>query len=104
MSGSMTSRTTRSGRISLAATMAEDLFRAGRLVSVSINEEAPLPVRRMHDLELFLDRLALAKPEAPTYQSPAGALSVRRANVMTLAPDGARGVIAYVDGEKAASA
>ncbi len=89
---------------SLAATMAEDLFRAGRLVSVSINDEAPLPVRRMHDLERFLDRLALVKPEAPAYQSSRGAVSVRRANVLTFAPDGARGVIAYVDGEKAASA
>jgi uncharacterized protein (DUF58 family) len=89
---------------SLAATMAEDLFRAGRLASVAFNNEAPLPVRRMHDLERFLDRLALVKPEAPSYQSPAGAPSVRRANVLTFAPDGARGVLAYVDGEKAASA
>jgi uncharacterized protein (DUF58 family) len=89
---------------SLVATMAEDLFRAGRLVSVAIDDEAPLPVRRMHDLERFLDRLALVKPAAQSYQSPTGAPSVRRANVLTFAPDGARGVLAYVDGEKAASA
>src|SRR5690606_31963430 len=34
----------------LAATMAEDLFRAGRLISVAFDDEAPMPVRRMHDL------------------------------------------------------
>jgi len=89
---------------SMAATIAEDLFRAGRLVSVAIDDEAPLPVRRMHDLERFLDRLALVKPAAQSYQSPMGAPSVRRANVLTFAPDGPRGVLAYVDGEKAASA
>jgi uncharacterized protein (DUF58 family) len=89
---------------SLVATMAEDLFRAGRLVSVAINDEAPLPVRRAHDLEHFLDRLAVVKPAAQTYQSPEAAPSARRANVLTFAPDGARGVLAYVDGEKAASA
>ena len=65
--------------------MAEDLFRAGRLVSVAIDDEAPLPVRRMHDLERFLDRLALVKPAAQSYQSPMGAPSVRRANVLSWA-------------------
>jgi uncharacterized protein (DUF58 family) len=89
---------------SLAATMAEDLFRGGRLVSVAVDDEAPLPVRRAHDLECFLDRVALVKPTVQSFQSPAAAPSVRRANVLTFAPDGARGVLAYVDGEKAASA
>lgn len=89
---------------SVAATMAEDLFRAGRLTSVAIDDEAPLPVRRMHDLERFLDRLALVKPSVQSYQPSPGAPSVRRANVLTFAPDGARGVAAYVDGEKAATA
>lgn len=89
---------------SVAATMAEDLFRAGRLTSVSIDDEAPLPVRRMHDLERFLDRLAVVKPSVQPCQPSSGAPSVRRANVLTFAPDGARGVAAYVDGEKAATA
>ena len=89
---------------SLAATMAEDLFRAGQLVSVAIEDEAPAPVRRAHDLERFLDRVALAEPASQAFHLPAGGRSVRRANVLTFAPDGARGVIAYVDGEKAASA
>jgi uncharacterized protein (DUF58 family) len=89
---------------SLVATMAEDLFRAGRLTSVAIDGEAPIPVRRMHDLERFLDRLALATPTVQTYESSDATVSVRRANVLTFTPDGARGVIAYVDGEKAATA
>jgi len=89
---------------SLSATMAEDLFRAGRLTAVAIDGEAPTPVRRMHDLERFLDRLALVEPQAQKYEISDATSSVRRANVLTFAPDGARGVIAYVDGEKAATA
>ncbi len=86
--------------ISFVATLAEDLFRAGRLGSVAINGDAPAPVRRVHDLELWLDRLAVARPIA----APAGGeLQAARQNVMTFAPDGGRGVAAYVDGQKAAS-
>jgi len=86
--------------IRFAATLAEDLFRAGRLVGVAIDAEAPMPVRRVHDLELWLDKLALARPaEAPA----GGQVPVARQNVMTFAPDGGRGVTAYVDGQKAAS-
>ena len=48
--------------IRLAATLSEDFFRAGCLASVAIDDEAPLPVRRVHDLELWLDRLAVAQP------------------------------------------
>jgi uncharacterized protein (DUF58 family) len=88
----------------LAATLAEDLFRAGRLTSVAIDDEAPLPVRRMHDLERFLDRLALIKPVARHNRAAETAAVVHRANVMTFAPDGARGVVAYIDGEKTATA
>lgn len=89
---------------SLAATMAEDLFRAGRLSSFAVNEEAPMPVRRMQDLERFMDRLSLIKTVAVNHQPTVGAVPVRRSNVLTFAPDGTRGVIAYVDGEKAATA
>jgi uncharacterized protein (DUF58 family) len=89
---------------SLAATMAEDYFRAGRLSSVAFDDEAPAPVRRMQDLERFLDRVALVKPTDVSYQTAAAYPTARRSNVLTFSPDGARGVIAYVDGEKAATA
>ena len=93
---------------SFAATLAEDLFTAGRLSAVAINDELFAPVRRVADLETFLDRLALVNVGSEDGMgsgviSQAGRKS-RRNNVLTFAPDGARGVAAYVDGEKAASA
>ena len=101
-----------------AATLAEDLFRTGRLGWVAINDEAPVPVRRVTDLESFLDRVALVQPVGDglaearragtrgggTPPTTNGVLKLRRKNVLTFAPEGARGVAAYVDGEKAASA
>ena len=88
--------------VSFCATLAEDLFRAGRLMSVALNDELAVPVRRATDLEAFLDQLAVVRPLNST--SAAGARPVERQNLMTFAPDGARGVAAYVDGNKAASA
>lgn len=86
--------------IGFAATLAEDLFRAGRLLSVAIDAEAPRAIRRVHDLELLLDELAVAQP-APV--ATGGDWHAGRHNVMTFSPDGARGVAAYVDGQLAAS-
>lgn len=93
--------------VSFAATLAEDLFRAGRLLGTAINAEPPLPVRRVHDLELFLDKLAVLQPietGEKRGEGVAGPEPVAKQNVMTFVPDGARGVAAYVDGAKAASA
>jgi uncharacterized protein (DUF58 family) len=104
--------------VSFAATLAEDLFRAGRLLGVAIDGEAPRPVRRGQDLEWFLDRLAVVRPTEEKGKrdggvaSPAGIFPVEispagiggRKTVLTFAPDGARGVAAYVDGAKTASA
>jgi uncharacterized protein (DUF58 family) len=87
--------------ISFAATLAEDLFRSGRLVSVAIDAELPMPVRRVHDLELWLDRLAVARPREGV--GGGGDPLTTRQSVMTFVPDGARGVAAYVDGQLAAS-
>ncbi|MGC4071773.1 MAG: DUF58 domain-containing protein [Nibricoccus sp.] len=102
-----------------AATLAEDLFRAGRLLLVALNDEPPVPVRRVTDLEAFLDALALVEPVADngpkasrmtgvrdgeTRSAAGGEMKLKRKNVLTFAPEGARGVAAYVDGEKAASA
>ena len=95
--------------ISFAATLAEDLFRAGRLIGVALDAEPPMAVRRVHDLELWLDKLALARPvdaASPRSADPGQARSewlVAKQNVMTFAPDGTRGVAAYVDGQQVAS-
>jgi len=87
--------------ISFTAALAEDLFRGGRLLTVAIDDAAPVPTRRVHDLELLLDKLATARPlrDAPG----SGDYHAMKQNVMTFAPDGARGVTALVDGQKAAS-
>jgi uncharacterized protein (DUF58 family) len=88
--------------VRFVASLAEDLFRAGRLHSVAIDAEAPRNVRRVHDLELLLDRLAVAQPNPEI--GPADAPPAGKQNLMTFAPDGARGVVALVDGQAAASA
>lgn len=88
--------------VRFVATLAEDLFRTGRLVAVAIDAEPPLPVRRVRDLELWLDRLAVAEPAATVAEAREG-LTVRH-DLMTFAPDGARGVAAFVGGKKTASA
>jgi uncharacterized protein (DUF58 family) len=104
--------------VSFCATLAEDLFRAGRLTSVALDHEPPASVRRVADLEAFLDKLAMVRPQnvggaapapregesPPPGEGTAPTLRITKQNVMTFAPDGARGVAAYVDGKKAASA
>jgi uncharacterized protein (DUF58 family) len=87
--------------IRFAATLAEDLFRVGRLFGVAIDGEPLLPVRRVHDLELLLDKLAVLRPLEAA--SASGEWLAAKQNVMTFAPDGVRGVAAYVDGQRAAS-
>jgi uncharacterized protein (DUF58 family) len=89
--------------VSLAATLAQDLFRAGRLVSVAIDGQPPVPTKRVADLESFLDRLAEVTPSP----APAGArraLSPGRASTMTFEPDGPRGVAALINGTRTAAA
>jgi hypothetical protein len=97
--------------VSFCASLAEDLFRAGRLTGVAIDAEAPRPVRRVHDVEAFLDRLATVRcaEDVGRAKDPDGRTAEERSqgrgrkNVMTFVPDGARGVVAMVDGERAAS-
>ncbi len=87
---------------SLAGTMAEDLFTAGRLRGVSVNGGPLFDTRGLRDVEAFLDELALLQPgaERETGSREQGG----NKNVITFAPEGARGVAAYVDGHKTASA
>jgi uncharacterized protein (DUF58 family) len=99
--------------VSFCATLAEDLFRTGRLTGVALDAEPPAPVRRLRDLENFLDQLAVVEPRAVAAEAgsdsrhpfaAATPTEVARWNVLTFAPDGARGVAAYVNGNQAASA
>ena len=97
---------------SLAGVMAEDLFAAGRLRGVSLNGGPLLETRGLRDVETFLDDLAVLQPEGgkdspdrPSGPRGEGAPPPSRGdNLITFAPEGARGVAAYVDGHKTASA
>ncbi len=87
---------------SLAGTLAEDLFAAGRLRGVIVNGGALRETRRLRDVEAWLDDLARLQP---VVEQGAGSGELRTThNVITFSPDGARGVIAYVDGRQTASA
>ncbi len=95
--------------VSFAATLAEDLFRAGRLQTVALDEAAPVAVRHVRDLEGWLDRLAVVEVRKDSVVGGAPAAGGVRApmmgrkNLLTFAPDGAHGVAAYLDGNKAAA-
>ena len=86
---------------SFAASLAEDLFAAGRLVAVGVNSGSWHETRRVRDVEVFLDELAVLQP-AEYPEAPAPTLTAR--NLITFAPEGARGVTAYVDGIPTATA
>jgi uncharacterized protein (DUF58 family) len=93
--------------LAFAGSLAEDLFRAGALMSVTLNDRAPRAVRRVRDLEAFLDELAVLQPREvtePVVATPeTGGEQRGRKHLLTFAPDGPRGVCAFVDGQKAAS-
>jgi len=86
---------------SLAGTLAEDLFAAGRLNGVAVNGLGH-ETRRLRDVEAFLDQLATLQP-VPGAEIPGGGALPGR-NVVTFSPAGARGVTAHVDGLPTASA
>lgn len=95
--------------VSFAATLAEDLFRAGLLTAVALDRAPPRVVRRVRDLEAWLDQLAVvaADERAGTAEAPGEGSERRgsgRGNWITFAPDGPRGVAAYLDGERFAAA
>ncbi len=86
--------------VSLAASLAEDMFHSGKLATVALNAQAARLVRRVRDLESFLDDLAVIQPQPGGYSGPAAGGG---RNVLTFAPEGTRGVAAYIDGQKAAA-
>ncbi|HRE06489.1 MAG TPA: DUF58 domain-containing protein, partial [Opitutaceae bacterium] len=89
--------------VGLVSTLAEDLFKRGRLGRVTIGAEPPRLMRRLQDVEALLDRLAVLEPvESRTANESRGPGRAR--SVLVFAPEGARGVAAYLDGQKAATA
>jgi uncharacterized protein (DUF58 family) len=91
--------------VSFAATLAEDLFRAGKLLGVAVNDEPLLAVRKVRDLEEFMDKLAVVeRVDGEKRKAEGEKVFLTKQNVITFAPEGARGVAAYVDGEKTATA
>lgn len=92
--------------LSLAATLAEDLFRAGRLASVAMDDRPARPVRRAGDVLEFLNELAVAERRERAGASSVGAdeRGHRGEGRLVFLPAGTRGVEAWIDGEKAAAA
>jgi uncharacterized protein (DUF58 family) len=103
-----------------AATLAEDLFTEARLMGAAIDTGAAIAIRRVRDLEFFLDQLAMLewktedpgsatqpkvglKETGPDAGNALRAAQARR-NIVTFAPEAVRGVAAYVDGQKTATA
>jgi len=86
---------------SLAGTLAEDLFRAGRLDRVAVDDEPPLEIRRIRDVETFLDRLAELAPTPVRRSRPAAR---PRPATITFEPEGERGICARLGGNIAARA
>ena len=85
---------------SFAGTLAEDLFKQGRLEAVVVGRSERVAVKGVRDLEAFLDALAVLTSEQA--EIPASASAAQR-NLLTFSPEGMKGVAAYIDGKKAAS-
>ena len=88
---------------SFVATLAEDLFKQGKIDAVSIDGDPVAPVRSVRDIEAFLDRLATLQPSEEGAVIAQGNGFAKNC-ILTFEPDGSRGVVAYVDGEKTAAA
>jgi uncharacterized protein (DUF58 family) len=89
--------------MSFAATLAQDLFVAGRLQSAAVDGGAQVAMRRVADLESFLDRLSEARPQPSGRAAPADGAARTRFNLLTFEPEGTRGVAAFVNGSKTAT-
>ena len=86
---------------SFVGTLAEDLYASGRLRGITINGGPLLETRRLRDLEAVLDELARLQPVAADV---GGVPTKTTKNLITFAPEGARGITAHVDGRQTASA
>ena len=88
--------------MSFAATLAQDLFHAGRLQAAAIDDRPAVITRRVADLDYFLDCLAEVAPSPPPAGPPLSPPRPR-SHVLTFEPDGPRGVAAFVNGIKTAA-
>ncbi|MBC7366806.1 MAG: DUF58 domain-containing protein [Undibacterium sp.] len=92
--------------VSFAATLVEDLFRAGQLHSLALDGEPAVAVRHGRDLETWLDRLAVVEFKAATADGERGGGTAPTGgggrNMLVFAPDGTHGAAAYIDGQRAA--
>ncbi len=94
-----------------AGSLAEDLFRAGRLDWVLVAAGPARRARRLGDVEAFLDELAVLRPVQVRIPDDVGMTVAAGAairgklpgNLLTFAPDGISGVAAYLDAQKAAA-
>lgn len=84
---------------SYAASLAEDLFREGRLIGYAINDEPVTAVKRLHDLHSFMHVLAELKPVS-RYEPAA---EVTGPNVVIFRPGSGGSVNAYLGGSLAGS-
>jgi len=88
---------------SFAAALTEDLFKQGKLEALAVDDEPAVPVRSVRDVEAFLDRLATLQISEVDGETTVVAPRSTRKHSFTFEPEGSRGVVAYVDGEKAAA-
>ena len=88
--------------VSLSATLAEDLFRLGRLGALKLGDEPWQRIRSEADLEAWLDRLACVRPGIS--RADAALPSRPGVPVITIRPEGPNGAAAHVDGRKIALA
>lgn len=85
---------------SFVSSLAEDLFRQDRLHGFRIDDDPPQRIVRKGDLDYLQDRLALLERSDGTGAGSAGVTG----NTVTFEPGAPEGIVAYVGGQKAATA
>lgn len=89
--------------VRLTATLVEDLFHAGRLHSVMVDQDPPRLVRHIRELETVLDELAVRK-RRDTELIRVVSVRVGQNTLITLEPQGTAGVRAHCNDRTAATA
>ena len=85
---------------SFAVSLAENLFKAGRLSAVAVNDQPILSIKRLVDLYRFIAEIAVIAPtEHYKHQE-----EVFGSNIITFRPSGEQKVVAYIGGNYAGAA